>query len=179
VTFGKARNRWLAVAAGVASLAVLAAGCGGSTNGAGKEQAATRVSQRLILDANTVTGAAGIPKSEAAQRVCVLSSRFTPGQEVVWQVRVYDPATGKLMDDKALQSVAVLLPDGKTLAAKYGGHPANDSTDYFWATGWEIPKAYPTGSLQYTVKAAAHDGRTGEFTQFNVASALLTIVPKG
>jgi hypothetical protein len=157
----------------------MAAGCGGSTNAAGKAQAAARVSQALILDANTVMGAEGIPKSEAAQRVCVLSSRFIPGQQVVWQIRVYDPATGKQMDDKALQLVTVALPDGKSFDAKYGGHPADNSTDYFWTTGWEIPNGYPTGSLQYTVKATAHDGRAGQFTQFNVASALLTIVPKG
>jgi hypothetical protein len=80
------------------------------------------------------------------------------------------------MDDVTLESVEIMLPDGQTFEAEYGGHPPNDSTDYFWATSWEIPEDYPTGSLPYTVIAASVDGRSGEFNEFNVTPSLLTIV---
>ena len=52
--------------------------------------------------------------------ICVVSSQFPQGESVVWRIKVYDPATGKPMDDKALDSVVVSLKDGQTFNAKYG-----------------------------------------------------------
>jgi hypothetical protein len=80
------------------------------------------------------------------------------------------------MDDKALQSLTVVLPDGQTFAMKYGPHPAAAPVDYFWATSWNIPATYPTGSMDYKVVAKGQDGRSGEWAQFKVASAMLQIV---
>lgn len=134
---------------------------------------APKVAQNLILDANTTTGSGGTLKADA---VCVLGSQFKRGQQVVWRIKVIDPATGQPLDDKALQSVKIALPDGQTFDAKYGGHPAKTPTDSFWATSWVVPQDYPTGSLPYVVNAKSADGRTGKFTEFNVAPSLLTVV---
>jgi len=53
----------------------------------------------LILVADTVFGIEGIPEAEIPQKICILSSRFNPGQRIVWRVRVYDPRTGQAMDE--------------------------------------------------------------------------------
>ena len=147
---------------------------------AGVQTPTPKVAQTLIVDANTVMGSEGVKNP---QDICVGSSRFREGQTVVWQIKVYDPATGKTMDNKALNSVVVSLKDGQTFKAQYGPHPAAPPgqpqpppTDFFWTTSWNIPMTYPTGSEPFTVTAKSKDGRTGEFTEFNVAPALLTVV---
>ena len=147
---------------------------------AGVQTSTPKVAQTLIVDANTVMGSEGVKNP---QDICVGSSRFREGQTVVWQIKVYDPATGKTMDNKALDSVVVSLKDGQTFKAQYGPHPAAPPgqpqpppTDFFWTTSWSIPMTYPTGSEPFTVTARSKDGRMGEFTEFNVAPALLTVV---
>jgi len=134
------------------------------------------VAHTLTVDANTVIGAEGV-KNPAD--ICIQSSRFPQGESVVWQIKVYDPATGNPMDNSTLDSVVVSLKDGQTFTAAYGGHPGQPGvpvTDYFWSAAWSIPATYPTGSVPYTVTAKSKDGRTGTFTEFNVAPSLLTVV---
>lgn len=135
-----------------------------------------QAAKTLILQTDVVIGTTGIKNPADA---CVQSSRFQQGEQVVWRIKVYDPATGQPMTDKALTSVIVSLKDGQTFKAAYGGHPGGPTatpTDSFWSAGWSIPATYPTGSLPYQVAATSNDGRTGTFTQFNVAPSLLTIV---
>ena len=138
--------------------------------------AGPKTAQVLGVNADAVIGSAGVKNP---QDICVVSSRFPRGESVVWRIKVYDPATGQPMDDKALDSVVVTLKDAQTFKANYGGHPGQPGvpvTDYFWSTAWQIPANYPTGSVPYTVMAKAKDGRTGAFTEFNVAPSLLTVV---
>jgi hypothetical protein len=133
-------------------------------------------SQVLNVTADAVIGSAGI-KNPAD--TCVVSNRFQQGESVVFRVKVFDPATGKAMDDNALKTVVVSLKDGQTFNARYGGHPGGQGatpTDFFWSTAWAIPDNYPTGSVPYTVMATANDGRTGTYSEFNVAPSLLMVV---
>ncbi len=158
-----------AVAALAGVVALVAAACTGT-------QAAPKTAQVLSVNADAVIGSAGV-KNPAD--ICVVSSRFPQGESVVWRIKVYDPVTGQPMDDKALKPVAVTLKDGQTFSANYGGHPGQPGvpkTDYFWSTAWTIPTSYPTGSVPYKVTATSNDGRTGSFTEFNVAPSLLTVV---
>lgn len=109
---------------------------------------------------------------------CLETSIGHQGELIVFRTRVVDPQTGNDMTDSDLASVEVDLPDGEVFDASYGGHPGGGTpTDYFWSVPWEIPLTYPTGSLGYTVKAVANDGRTGTYTDFNVSSSQLTIKP--
>jgi hypothetical protein len=127
------------------------------------------------LQADAVLGSTGAP---SPQDICVASSRFQQGEEVVFRIKVYDQATGLTMDDGALDSVVVTLEDGQTFNATYGGHPGGPGaipTDYFWSVAWAIPANYPTGSAPFTVTAESKDGRTGTFSDFNVAPSLLTV----
>ncbi len=139
-----------------------------------------KAAQTLILQSDVIIGTVGV-KNPAD--ICVVSSRFPQGGDVVWRVKVYDPATGQPMDDKALDSVVVSLKDGQTFKAQYGPHPGAPPgqpqpppTDYFWTAAWVIPNSYPTGSVPYTVAAKSKDGRTGTFSEFNVAPSLLTVI---
>jgi hypothetical protein len=181
-----------AVVASIGVIALVGTACAGETTVTPPPKTVTvtpppqtvtatpKVAQTLIVDANTVIGGEGVKNP---QDICVVSSRFPQGESVVWQIKVYDPATGKLMDDTALDSVVVSLKDGQTFNARFGPHPAAPpdqpqppATDYFWTTAWTVPAAYPTGSAPFTVTAKSKDGRTGTFSEFNVAPALLTIV---
>jgi len=165
---------WKLIMAGVliGVIAVVTAACSGSSTPS-TPAATTQVAKNLILSSDMVTGSGGTVKPASS---CVLDSVYKPGNQVVFRVRVYDPVTGKPMDDKALSSVTVSLPDGQSFTARYGGHPNTNPLDYFWATSWIIPDSYPTGTITYTATATAVDGRTGTFDNFNVQPSLLTVV---
>ncbi len=131
----------------------------------------------LIVHADTVRGHLNLPDGDIAAKLCVQQSRFSPGEHIVWRIRVYDPQLATAMDDVALDSVEVLFQDGQLFEARYAGHGAEGAKDFFWTTSWVIPEDYPTGSLGHQIVAKAKDGRAGEFVPFNVSYALLTIVP--
>jgi hypothetical protein len=154
-----------AIVAVVIGIIVAASACSGGSK-----------AQVLSVTADAVIGSAGVTNPAD---ICVVSNRFQPGESVVFRVKVFDPATGKAMDDQSLKTVVVSLKDGQTFNARYGGHPGGPGatpTDYFWSTAWAIPANYPTGSVPYQVTATANDGRTGTFSEFNVAPSLLMVV---
>jgi hypothetical protein len=128
----------------------------------------------LYIDADTVQGPANLTEAERPTKTCVQGNRFAHNEEVVWRVKVIDPLTGKPMDDAALTSLQVVLPD-QTLDLHYGGHPRDTPVDFFWTVGWDVPEGYPTGTVGYTVKATSKDGRTGTWEEIKVAAAMLQI----
>ena len=170
----KRKLTMLSVGVLLVAMAAMAVSLGALSQGAEKDAP-------LILVADTVFGIEGIPEAEIPQKICILSSRFNPGQRIVWRVKVYDPRTGQTMDETTLDVVELILPGEQILKARYGPHPLppQEATDFFWATSWLIPEEYPSGSLSYTLRAKAKDGRSGEFAQFNVAPSLLIIQPAG
>ena len=133
----------------------------------------------LVVLADTVSGSIGTTDEEKAMYSCVQKNRFPQGEPIVWRVRVLDGITGKALDDKGLKSVELTLPDGKVQAMKYGPHPKGKTDDYFWATSFKLPETYPTGAFKYGVKATSLEGLIGEYSQFNVASAMLQVVKAG
>ena len=129
----------------------------------------------LILVADTVQGPANLTDEErAGGAVCVQKNRFAKNEEIVWRVRVLDPVTGAAMDDQAISSLVLRLPD-QELPLHYAPHPRDNPLDYFWTTAFDVPETYPSGLLAYTIVATANDGRTGTYNQFGVAAAQLTV----
>lgn len=179
--------RFIAVA--IATVLALAA-CGTDTSPGAAPQApaaapvaaqpvAAPVAKTLIVHLDTVRGPEGLTDEQKTYLSCVQQNRFPQGSEIVWRVRVTDPATGKPMDEAALKSVVLTLPDGKTQELKYGPHPKNNPVDYFWTTSFKIAASYPTGAFSYKLEATDKEGRTGTYSEFKVALAMLQIVPAG
>lgn len=128
----------------------------------------------ITLTADTVSGPLNIPDDQRAGAVCVLQSRFPRNSEIVWRARVFDVA-GQELDDTQLDSVEVQLADGQTFDMRYGPHPSDDPTDFFWTAAFDVPADYPTGTLDYEIVATTPDGTTGTYRPFNVAPSLLTV----
>jgi len=166
--------RVIALSVLIGSGLVLACSSGATTQAPSTTQVPSAASSTLFVDVDTVLGPTNLTDAEKPTRTCVQASRFAHNEEVVWRVKVIDPVTGKPMDDTTLASIQVKLPD-QTLDLHYGGHPKSTPVDFFWTVGWDVPADYPTGTVDYTVVATAKDGRTGEYNQFKVALAMLTV----
>ena len=128
----------------------------------------TQPATGLFIQADVVSGVAG-------PTICVLQSRYAPGDKVVFRATAIDAATGQVARDAAL---TVRFADGTTLPMAYGPHPGRGTpTDEFWTVGWTVPDNAPVGIMRYTVEAALGT-RSGRYEPFNVEGSLLTIVPR-
>jgi hypothetical protein len=183
----KIQKLWGLVAVAVAISVLVATLFGTGILANNNDQGTGMGTNSLFVYSNTAIGSVGVPVLTKPADICVESSRYFLGQEIVWRIRVLDEAH-RPMDNKQLKSVVVEIPGGPTLNASYGGHPGNPGatpTDYFWSAVWTIPgpgdstypDGYPTGTFPYQVLATAlHGKRTGTFNDFNVHPSLLTIV---
>jgi hypothetical protein len=187
-------RRILAISASTIFVVGALASCGGGTGetatsatpapSVAATTAATakpQVATFLILQGDTVRSPEGLTDEEKTFLSCVQQSRFPQGSRIVWRFRALDPISGKALDDKAMKSFEVILPDGKASAFKYGGHGGTKEApaEFFWTAGFSIPKDYPTGAFSYQIKATSLDGAIGTWDQFKVAAAQLTVVKLG
>ena len=131
------------------------AGCGG---GDGAEEP-----NYLAIASDTVTGSG-----------CFQTNYAHRGELCVIRARVVDPITGLDMTDEEIESVIWKLANGENISLHYSEH--GDVGDTFWASAWEVPLNFPTGTFAYTLEAVANDGRTGTYSQFLVDASVLTIV---
>ena len=137
---------------------------------------AAAVPAKLFLMVDVVQGSKNVPDALKALKSCVLNSKFPRNSEIVWRARAFDPATGELMDDKAISKFEVKLANGQAADMKYGPHPKDPPGEAFWTASWVVPKDAPTGVLNYTVLATDTKGRTGEFKPFSTTPSLLSII---
>ena len=137
---------------------------------------ATKVYLSVIGD--TVRAGYGLVDSEKWMD-CIQANRFPQGSRAVFRFKVFDPVTGKDMDDTAIKSVVLTMGDKTTQEMKYIGRPTKEPTDHFWRYVWTIPADYPTGQLNYRVDAMDLKGRTGTFSEFTVKPSQVVIVAAG
>ncbi|MFC1865344.1 hypothetical protein ACFLYB_01355 [Chloroflexota bacterium] len=151
------------------------AGCGG-----GDAEGTVTVTGSASTVTVTAGGSSGGNLSVISDSVtgsgCFQTNWAHRGENFVFRTRVVDPATGFDMDDTVMENVSIVLADGTDLPMHYGDHGNDDIGDSFWAVAWEVPLDYPTGGFSYTAEAVAMDGRTGEYSQFQVESSLMMIV---
>lgn len=147
------------------------AACGDSES---SDTTLATASVNLAVYADVVWGPLNVSDDLAATTVCVNDNLFPKNSEIVWRARVTDPVTGTELGDEAL-TVSLALGDGQVFDMRYGSHPRENPTDFFWTASFDIPIDYPSGTLSYTINATATDGRTGSFVPFNVAPSLLRI----
>jgi hypothetical protein len=129
------------------------------------DAAAAQEAQKLFIEGDIVRG--NTPTGNTGP-VCVLANQFKRKENVVFRIRVLNPA-GQPLDDKGLKSLVVELSDGHKLPAEYRARPPvavrarlglEGPIDYFWSAAWLIPQDYPTGSLSYKVVATDTQGNT-------------------
>lgn len=123
-----------------------------------KEATTEKAVGSLVITGDTVTEQGG----------CVLASRFSPGDKIIFRNNVLDGLTNEQVKDAKVQ---VHLSTGETLDMKYGKH----GDDHFWVVAYPVTNDTPTGTLDYSV-TAEYKEQKGEFKPFNVAPSLLTIV---
>lgn len=112
----------------------------------------------LIISGDTVSEQGG----------CVLASRYSAGDKIVFRMNAFDSKTNEQLKDANLK---VHLSTGDELDMVYGTHGDED----FWVVAYPVTEDTPTGSLEYYVTGEAGDLK-GEFRPFNVAPSLLSIV---
>lgn len=117
--------------------------------------------------------------------VCVQTSVFKQGEELVWRARVIETSTGREIGDEGKSQaeiaernlkVTAYLENGMNFPLKYGQHPGRpkegDPVKWFWTTNWKIPLEYPTGTLKWWVVVT---DKAGAFVRFDPIGAGLNI----
>ncbi|HSE43717.1 MAG TPA: hypothetical protein VLA89_00155 [Gemmatimonadales bacterium] len=152
---------------------------GGNTTNATATQAPS-VANHLMVDLDTLRGSKNISAEDKPTQSCVQLNMFAKNEQIVFRVRVYDPTTGKAMDNTTIDKVEIKFKNGTTLdPMKYGPHPKDPPNEAFWTQSFVIPEDFPTGALDFTVTATDKEGRSGTFTPIHYApSALLQILDK-
>lgn len=121
----------------------------------------------------------GVTQPTAA--ICLQTSVFKAGEQVVWRVRVLDVSTGQDPGEEGKNQVAIVerglkvtayLETGQGFAMRYGQHPGRpkpgESVVWLWSTAWNIPDDYPSGRLKWWVVVT---DKTGAFVRFDPIGA--------
>ncbi|WP_102348603.1 stalk domain-containing protein [Bacillus sp. Marseille-P3661] len=104
---------------------------------------------------------------------CVLQSRFTVGDAVIFRMKATNPITGELARNAKVQ---VHLSTGEVLDMHLGAHPPDmPGAEEFWTVAYEVTEDTPKGTLGYFVTAETESSK-GQYTPFNVMPSLITIV---
>lgn len=140
-----------------------ATGASGVAWNAATQTADVQFKNNLVLYGDVVSRNAG----------CVLQSRFTPGDAVVFRMKATNPITGELVKDAKIQ---VHLATGETIDLHLATHPPdNPNGDQFWSGVYEVTEDTPKGTLRYYVTAETENAK-GQFEPFNMMPSLVTIV---
>lgn len=118
---------------------------------------------------------------EPTGTVCVQTSVFKQGEEVVWRARVIETGSGREIggDGKNQAEIAernlkatAYLENGMNFPLKYGQHPPRpregDPVKWFWTVSWKISPDYPTGTLKWWVVVT---DKAGAFVRFDPIGA--------
>jgi hypothetical protein len=129
--------------------------------------------QKLFIEGDIVRGNTPLG---ATGPICVLTSQFKRGENVVFRIRVRN-TFGQILDDKGIKSITVELADGQKFNGRYGGHPPREPTDFFWTAAWMIPKEFPTGTLGYKVTVTDMQGNTQTWEPLREFRSWVVILP--
>ena len=109
-------------------------------------------------------------------RNCLLNNQFKRGEPVGFRMNALNPATGKR--DRATELVVHLTYAGRTIDLPMRDRQTDRQPEReFWVAKWIVPDDAPMGIVRFTVTAKDPQGRTGEFTPFEVQASQLAIIP--
>lgn len=121
----------------------------------------------FVVTDEVFAGAAGIP---AGAEGFITPGRplrmFVPGMQAVFKVGVWDPETGDIVSDVALDEVLVDLDRGAEVELIFARN------DREWTGDWYIPEDEETGTVTYEVSVT----NAAEFTQVGIAENEFEIV---
>lgn len=115
---------------------------------------------------------------------CVPEGAFSPGEGVVFRVRLTDADTGEQLtradaEERGI-TVTVHVEGVAPIPAVVIPHPprASQQTDY-WTALWMIPDAYPAGSAPWEVVVRDAQGRESTFTPIGqlIGFGVLQVLP--
>jgi hypothetical protein len=111
---------------------------------------------------------------------CVLDGVFKRGMKLVWRFEVYDMASGLRVTDREGAQVAIMLPDGTTMPARFEqrGEPGRVAPDapWTWVAAWNIPLDQTLGPVDYAVVVTTPDGRSGTLQPSTMGSSFPQII---
>lgn len=104
-----------------------------------------------------------------------MSNYFKPGSTVVFRAYAVDGKTHKVLLAKDVKYFYVAIPGAPNVKLKYDPKAPGATARMAWTGTWSVPAAYPTGIVAFKVLVKADSKRRGQFVQFPVSPAQLTI----
>lgn len=151
------------MAAGAASWATVGlAGCASNGGGNTTTEATTTKPkpQDYVVTEDMATGSDAIPATAGFVSACSPTRTFSPGMHAIWDIGIYDPDTGDIVDDTKIESVQVSMSssdvsaaDGKTVEITWAGDDEENPHQY-WNGAWVIPEDVSAGTVNYTVEVS-------------------------
>ena len=104
-----------------------------------------------------------------------MSNYFKPGSSVVFRAYAVDGKTHKVLLAQDVKYFYVTIPGAPNVKLKYDPKAAGATARMAWTGTWSVPTGYATGLVGFKVLVKANSKRRGQFVQFPVSSAQLTI----
>jgi hypothetical protein len=114
----------------------------------------------------------------AAQTVTAdgtMSNYFTPGSTVAFRAYAVDGKTHKVLQGKDVKYFYVKIPNQPNVKLKWDPKNPAASSRLQWVGTWSVPASYAPGLVDFKVLVKNTAKRQGQFVQFPVTSAQLTI----
>lgn len=157
------------LATGAASWASVAlAGCGSLLGGEDETPTATEqeVANYVVTD-EVIAGSEGIPEGASGFLSSGRPQRtFVPGMQAIFKVGVWDPESGDIVSDEALEEARVDLDRDTEVGLEF----SRDNRE--WSGDWMIPDDAETGTVGYDVVVS----NGAQFTDVGIGEDELEII---
>ncbi|MFB6085929.1 MAG: hypothetical protein ABEJ84_03855 [Halodesulfurarchaeum sp.] len=168
------RRNLMAAGAAVWATASLA-GCSGQTEPTTTTSApetttpAAQPENLVVTDEMAATGSFGSGFTDD----CAPTRSFTTEMKALWNIKIYDPASGEVLGADTLDSVSVNIEGGPTVDAPWQGGSGEHAAP-IWEAVWEIPDDIKMGEHSYTIEITGGDD--ANFTTVGVSTGTFSIV---
>lgn len=168
---GLSRRKFVAgSAAGFATVAV--AGCSGNGGESTPTPTAEPEPEDYVVTDDIIVSSSYVPANAGFAQACSPSRMFAPGMHPVFKIGVYDPETGEILGNDALESVTVNIDGHGSVDLAWAGddeeHPADE-----WGASWAIPQDTEPGTISYTVEVTDGDAN---FTNVGILESSFTVI---
>lgn len=162
---GTSRRKFMV--AGSASWASISlAGCSDLLGNGEEENGEEEVPHFVVTD-EVIAGSEGIPEGASGFVTPGRPQRaFVPGMQAVFKIGVWDPETGDIVSDEALEEATVELDRDVTVNLEFL------RGDREWSGDWMIPEDEEPGTVGYSIEVS----NGAEFTGVGIATSELEVI---